>query len=196
MDFDIKNFVSQIKDSRNKNVVIIAAATAAVLLIDIFLILLPLTALNFKLKTQIINIKKDADALGRQAADVSTIKNRLEAAKNERKEYEKLLPREEDVPVLLGGISAIAGKIGIEMIAVRPVKLETAGKALETDTVFHEVPIEIFAKGGYHQIGQFINKLESLDKFVTIKDIEITADKATPRRHFFRLLVSTYILKG
>ena len=194
MDFDVKNLITQIKDARNKNIVVIGAAAAVVLLVDIFLILPPLTVLNFKLKAQIISIKKDADVLNRQFSDASAINNRLEAARNEQKECEKRLPKDEEVPVLLGGISAIAGKIGIEMIAVRPVKLETFGKAPESDTIFHAAPIEIFAKGGYHQIGQFINKLESLGKFVEIKDIEITADKATPRRHFFRLLVSTYIL--
>ena len=196
MDFNVKNLITQIKDARNKNIVVIGAAAAVILFVDIFLILSPLTALNFKLKAQIVSIKKDTDVLNRQVTDVSAIKNGLEAARNEQKEYEKRLPKDEEVPVLLGGISAIAGKIGVEMIAVRPVKLETFGKTPESDTIFHAVPVEIFAKGGYHQIGQFINKLESLDKFVEIKDIEITADKATPRRHFFRLLVLTYILKG
>ncbi len=195
MDFDIKSLITQIKGARNKNIVVMGAVLAVVLIIDIFLILLPLTARNFRLKSQIVAIKKDTRLLNEQVVNIGSIKKRLESAKAEQEEYDKRFPKEEDVPVLLGGISAIAGKAGIEIIAVKPVRLEAAGKAPESDAIFHEVPIEIFAKGGYHQIGQFINKLESLDKFVEIKDIDITADKATPRRHFFRLLVSTYILR-
>lgn len=196
MNFDINNLITQVKDARNKNIVVVGAVLAVVLIIDIFLILSPLTAKNFRLKSQIVAIKKDTKLLSEQVANIGSIKKGLEAVKAEQEEYTKRFPKEEDVPVLLGGISAIAGKAGVEMIAVKPVKLEAVGKAPEFDAIFHEVPIEIFAKGGYHQIGQFINKLESLNKLVEIKDIDITADKATPRRHFFRLLVLTYILKG
>lgn len=195
VDLDIKNLIAQIKDARNKNIAVIAAVLAVALVIDVFFILLPLTAKNFRLKSQIVAIRKDMGLLSGQAADISSIKNRLEAAKIEQRECEKRLPKEDEVSVIIGGISAIAGKAGVEMIAVKPVKLDAAEKPSAEDKILHEVPIEIFAKGGYHQIGQFINKLESLDKFVEIKDIEITADKATPRRHFFRLLVSTYILR-
>lgn len=195
MDFDIKAIYAQIKDARNKNALVIGAAAAVILLVDIFLILLPLTALNFKLKTQIISLKKETAALKKQAADINAIKNRLGAVKNEQKTYENLFPREEEVPALLGGISAVAGKIGVEMVAVRPVKLEPAQKT-DAGAIFQEVPVEIFAKGGYHQIGQFINRLESLDRFFEIKDIEIRVDKASPRKHFLKLVVTTYILKG
>jgi Tfp pilus assembly protein PilO len=196
LDFDVKAIVAQIKDARNKNALVIGAAAAVILLVDIFLILLPLTALNFKLKAQIISIKKDAADLKKQATDISAIKSRLETVKNEQKTYEKQFPSQEEVPALLGGISAVAGKIGVEMVAVRPVKLEPGQKIAGADTIFQEVPVEIFAKGGYHQIGQFINRLESLDRFFEIKDIEIGTDKASPHKHFLKLLVSTYILKG
>lgn len=195
MNFDIKNLVAQIKGNQNKKLAAIGLIAAVLVIADIFFIFLPLLGKNFKIKTQILSLKKNTEALNRQFSDINGIKERLAAVKAERESYNLIFPKEEEVPVLLGGISAIAGKTSIDIIAVKPVKLENSRDTAESTAVFHEVPIEIFAKGGYHQIGQFINKLESLDKFVEIKDIEITADKATPRRHFFRLLVSTYVLR-
>lgn len=191
----IKDEILEMQGEQNRKVLIIGAGVIILLLLDLFLVFLPLVKKSFDLKSQIVSVKKNISTLNQQIVSLDATKKRLEILKNDQIMYETKFPKEEEVPALLGRLSTIAGKLGVEIIAVKPVKIELRGGADETVGLFHEVPIEISAKAGYHQIGQFINKLETLDKFIKIQDVEITPDRATPRRHFFRVLVLTYILK-
>jgi Tfp pilus assembly protein PilO len=191
----IKGLIERIKAAQNRRVAILTAAALAMLLTDVFFVLPSLIGSGFKLKSQVAAVKKVTAALNQQISCIDSIKERLARAEAEYEEYQRKLPQEEEIPAVMGDISTLAGKTDIEMIAVKPVKQETVASVSSEAAGMHEVLIEIFAKGGYHQIGQFINKLESFNKFTEIKDIEITADKATPRKHFFRLLVATYVLK-
>lgn len=180
----------------NKKILIMVAGVVIALIFDIFFIFFPLVGKSYKLKAKIISSSKDLSYLKQQISSLDNIKKRLENLKTEQVKYGKGFPKEEEIPALLGNISTIAGKLGIEIIAVKPVRMAFQEEAKSVGELFREVLVEIYAKGGYHQMGQFINKLETLDKFMEIRDIEITADKNSPRRHFFRLLVATYILMG
>ncbi|MBI4335272.1 MAG: type 4a pilus biogenesis protein PilO [Candidatus Omnitrophica bacterium] len=193
---DIKSLLDLIKNGRNKKTLIAAAVAACLVVADVCCVFLPLLAKHSSLKARIAAVSGEMRDLNRRISEIEVTNKRFDALKAEFERYDKLFPKEERVPSLLGDISAIAGKLGVEIITIKPARQEAAGTDAARDALFREAPIEISAKGGFHQIGQFINRLETFDNFVEIRDIEITADRATPRRHFFRLLVSTYILKG
>ncbi|MDD5450057.1 MAG: type 4a pilus biogenesis protein PilO [Candidatus Omnitrophica bacterium] len=187
----IKEKIAELPGGPKNRLLIVAIIAIIVLIADIFFIFIPIIGKNFYLKSRIVTVRDNTTALKKQISMLGETKKRLEALKAEQIKYKEVFPTEEEVPVLLGDFSSIAGKLGIDIIAVKPVKLTEK----QDEGLFHEVPIEISAKGGYHQMGQFINKLETLNKFMEIKDVEVVADKTTPRRHYFRILVSTYILK-
>lgn len=191
----IKEKIMQIQGSQKRKVLVIGIGGIILLAVDIFFVFIPLLNKTFNLKSQIISMKENTAYLNRQISMLDATKKKLEILKADQIKYGEFFPKEEEVPVLFGNLSGIAGKLGVDIISVKPVKSDLGQDAEKTAGLFHEVPIEISAKGGYHQMGQFINKLETLDNFMEVKDLEITADKATPRRHFFRLLVSTYILR-
>ena len=60
---------------------------------------------------------------------------------------------------------------------------------------YSEFPILIEARAGYHQCGIFINKLENMEKFIRVDDVDIRGSSRDPRRHDIKLRVSTYIAK-
>lgn len=170
-----------------RKILIIALSSAALLALDIFFILRPICNKCADLKTQIVSVKNNINSLNQQISSMDNIKRQLEALRQEQSDYEKKFPKEEEIPALFDSLSNIALKSGVAIIAIKP-------SHPAQEAVFHEIPMEISAKGGYHQIGQFINKLETSDRFIEVKDIEIKQDNTTPRRHSLKLLVSTYIL--
>jgi len=179
-------------DEQKKKILIIGGI-GVLLVADIFFIFFPLIGKTFQLRSEIVSIKKNIAVLNQQIAMRGETQKKLEALKNDQARFQKLFPKEEEVPALLGELSTVAGKLGVDIISVRPAK--TNPGAVPTPSFFHEVIIEMSGRGGYHQIGRFINKLEMLDKFISIQDIEITTERTTPRVHIFRILLSTYILR-
>jgi len=181
---------------KHKGLLIIGAGAIVVFLLDVFFIVTPLIKKVSDLRCKVIAVKSDISYMDRQLAMLSATLEKLDNLKAGRAMYEVYFPKEEEVPGLLGEISTMAGKLGVDIIAIKPVKLKAAADLLKADErLYNEVPIEISAKGGYHQISQFINKIETYTKLVEVKDVEIFSDSAAPRKHFCRLLVSTYILK-
>lgn len=174
---------------------IISLTSAALLLLDILFILRPLINKAYDLKSQVVSIKNNIANLNKQISMLDSQTKKLGMLTTDKTNYEKKFPKEEEVPALLESLSTIAKRSSVDIIAVKPVKIEAKEQMEKIAGIFHEIPIEILAKGGYHQLGQFINRLENLDRFMEVIDIEIVRDNTTPRRHYLRLLVSTYILR-
>ena len=182
-------------DDAKKRVLLLGAVAILALAADCVFIFFPLVGKAYSLRYRICSSRKDITLLNQQLSAVEAVKKRLTNLKEEREKYANCFSKEEEIPAILGDISTIAGRLGVDIIAVKPVKLTSQEGAGKTGDLFHKVPVEIFGKGGYHQIGQFIGRLEAFDKFMAIEDLEITADPASPRKHFFRLMVAAYILK-
>ncbi|MCM8782156.1 MAG: type 4a pilus biogenesis protein PilO [Candidatus Omnitrophica bacterium] len=180
--------------AEQRKVLIIGLSSVILFLLDIFFVMAPLINKILDLNVQIVSIKKNISDLRRQVSMLDSMKQKLEALKLQDADYEKRFPKEEELPSLLESLSAIALKSNVVIVAVKPIRTEIEEQAAKGGCLFKEIPIEIVAKGGYHHLGNFINRLEMLDRFMEIKDIEIGRDETTSRRHNLRLLVSTYIL--
>ena len=68
--------------------------------------------------------------------------------------------------------------------------VETGGKQ---DKYYSEMPIQIKAIGGYHQLGTFITKLEQEKRVIVIDDVQIRYNKNNPRLHDIEMMVKTYV---
>ncbi len=102
---------------------------------------------------------------------------------------------EDEVSSLLQSFSEIADSSNVQILRIKP--LETIGRAAateSTDEFYSEFPILIEAKAGYHECGDFLNKLERAERFIRIGDIDIRGSQEKPRVHEIRLRVVTYVL--
>ena len=106
--------------------------------------------------------------------------------------YEKKLPSQKEIPKLLEHLSEIANQAGVKIVGIKPV--DVAGEKRIEEDIYQETPINIDAKCGYHQLGRFIQELESADRFMKIDDIRIKADPSDMTRHNVKLIVITYTL--
>jgi len=58
---------------------------------------------------------------------------------------------------------------------------------------YKEVPIQIDALAGYHQLGTFLNLVETADKPMRLLSLRISANPKEPRWHRVKLLVQSYV---
>ena len=134
---------------------------------------------------------KSAEAL---IAQKDSFRKNIEAFREKVDYYEKRLPAEQEIPSLLENLSAMAKRSNIKILGITPVQTPPNDQSSQKGKIYKEIPILIGAKSGYHELGSFLSSLEDADRFMKVVDIEISANKMTPKKHDVDLIVCTYVL--
>jgi len=109
---------------------------------------------------------------------------------------QKRLPAQDQISSLLEDFSSVAESSGVKILRIKPLEEPVPlNKAKQVNNVYTEFPILIEARAGYHQLGAFVNKLETMDRFIKITDIDIAGIGKDPRHHDIKLRVMTYVLQ-
>ena len=182
--------------AEQRKFLIIVVSVIILLILDITFILSPLINMTFDLSSQVSSVKKNIANLNQQISKVDDTKKKLALLKDDYLIYGNKFPKAEEIPRLLETLSTIAAKSEINIVAIRPQSKASKKHKGKIAILFQEMPIQIIAQGGYHQIGSFINRLETLDRFLKVDDISLVQSGATGKMLRVTLLVSTYISKG
>lgn len=115
----------------------------------------------------------------------------------------RLLPAEEEIPAVIEHLSDLASQTGIKIQAIFPQRVVEPPAPIGTDgrlgavpTVYREIPIQIDALAGYHQLGSFLSLVESSDKPMQVSTLTITVNQKEPKWHLVKLLLRSYFAVG
>jgi Tfp pilus assembly protein PilO len=137
------------------------------------------------------------------------LEKRLAALNEMLGEYEDAIPPNSDMPNILQEISGFASETKVKISKIEPLRSEKKAEApkvakgkqparQEVDKkpkpIYTEIPVQVEAKGGYHAIGEFINRIETADNVMSIGDIEIRANSDDISNHSARLLIMAFVL--
>ena len=154
-------------------------------------------------------LMRESSSLGQQVQQARDRLATLEAATaNEdalRKQHEQLtqtvaslrslLPSEEELPSLIETLSDLASQTQVKIQTIFPQR-PLQGTGAETTTlapvVYKEIPIQIDALSGYHQLGAFLGLVESGGKPIRIASLRIAANPREAKRHNVKLLLRSY----
>jgi Tfp pilus assembly protein PilO len=139
-----------------------------------------------QLKAKIIKVEKDWE-------NIEALKGRVSQSHEKIGTYERKLPVEKEVPAVLEFLSQAARKMDVRITEIKPVDQDKDEPGIHS--LYYRIPILLKAECGYHQLGRFLNKLESADRFVKIDDIKITTNPAQPAIHDVKLVVVTYVME-
>lgn len=84
-------------------------------------------------------------------------------------------PPEEQLPDLLDKIAQFARTARVRVVTLRP-KQELA-QVRVGPSGYLEIPLELVATAGYHQVGRFLDQLEQSDSLVRLREMEIRPGK-------------------
>lgn len=138
-----------------------------------------------QLKAKITNTEKDW-------ANIDAFKKKISQLNEKIDYYEKRLPSEKEVPVVLEYLSSSARKLNVRITEIEPV--EQSGDKADKSLIYYNVPILLRAECGYHQLGRFLNELERADRFMKISDIEIETDLYRGNPLYVELTIVTYVM--
>ncbi len=106
------------------------------------------------------------------------------------KEFQKVFPPETDLSQLLKYLSEQARASNVSLMGVEPKEGEVVSGG-----GFREVLLTLQARGGYHSLGLFLNRLETGERMMAVDHFELSADPQNPREHRMRLELRTYASK-
>ena len=132
----------------------------------------------FALKQEIRLIKEDRE-------NKASIEKDWNSARGKMENLEKSFLLEGQTPALLENLSQQAQKAGFKIISLKPM----GEPSVESPGATAHIPIVIEALAGTHELGFFLERLESGATFFRINDLKITAAEGENRRHFVKLSI-------
>ena len=120
----------------------------------------------------------------------------IEEIKKSLIQYEKKLPREKDIPVLLEELTEIVELGEIEFVSIRPKRASSieklAGKGGEG--VYLRLPIEIQMRCSFHDLERFLFLLEKTKRFVKVIELKIAGGGSKENlRQTVNLIIEVYM---
>lgn len=189
------NKLKEIKLDKTKKETFVFIISAVILFIFLYFQIFLKVAVSqiFTLNPEIRKLKIDIKNTKEDFYHEETLKKRLKDMEGRIDIYEKKLPVEHEIPMLLEDLSRMAKDSYVKILGITPVSVSIKRKQKKSE-VCRQIPIMIRAKSGYHEMATFINRLEDADRFMELSDIKIKFSKSDFRRHDIELIVSTYVL--
>lgn len=164
-----------------------------------------------ELNKEIIKLKEDLKKSEILIASVPQMQNRLAVGQQKLNDYQTALPLRSEMPNILQDISGVAVESRVKLLKIEPLRSEKqampaakppaakqeAKKDLSktTQPIYAEIPIQIEARGSYHALGEFINRIETAKNVMSVADVDIERDSDDMFNHDARLLIIAYVLR-
>ena len=189
------NFLKNAK--KNELTIYIIAACCIVFIGYYFLFLSPAISRFLSVFREVAKIQTRLNEAELSIKRMPKIKKEIDQLRDKANFYSNKLPKEEEFPAVLEGLSVMARNSDVKITKILPLRSSTVfSEEKIPSAVYDEKEISIDAQCGYHQLGEFIAELEKAERFMEVSDIEIEAGKANSKRHNVQLTVKTFILKG
>lgn len=188
-----------LKKAKKNEILALTGLMCAIILVGYyFLFLTPILSKLSNVSRKVYKLQSDLNIAGLAIDSMPKMEKEIDELKKKTVAYSNKLPKEEEFPALLEGLSMMAQNTDVKITKITPIKdVEAAPteKAASPSSIYQAKGILINAQCGYHQLGTFISELENAERFMEISDITIESVKMAPRRHNVQLIVKTFILK-
>lgn len=145
--------------------------------------------------TVVDQLRPEVATLQREVAQNRTIladlmKFRREAAELEARlnALKDRLPSEREMPGLYRTLTDAAAAAGLGVSLFQP-------RATVTQEVYTEIPITLNGEAGYHQVGEFLEKVAKLPRVVTVNEIKMTTGTRPRSPVKAELVLATYMYR-
>jgi Tfp pilus assembly protein PilO len=196
-NIDIQQLLGRLRslDPRTLLALLIAAAVL-VTAVDVLVIMRLQVALISHLDKGSVQFKTNIDTLAANKQRMAQFRTGLDQARARMQAFKAMVHQEGSVPVVLKTISTIANQSGIKIDQLVPQKSDGKVIVQNEDGSYTGLAILVRARGGYHNLGRFLGRLEQDGVFWQVDALDITADKIDPLWHVITLQLKILILGG
>ncbi len=150
-----------------------------------FLVLSPLALRVDGLRAQRASVEREVIAARAAANEVNRIRREIAELTARLDILKDRLPTEKEMPTLFRSVTDAAFQAGLQVALFQPRE----GKVRD---YYVEIPIALTAESGYHELGEFFEKVSRLPRLVNVAEIKVSglAKGRTPLRA--ELTLATY----
>jgi type IV pilus assembly protein PilO len=132
-----------------------------------YLVLSPLEIRVGTLQAQASAVQKELLAARATAADLTRMRREIAELERTLDVMKERLPTEKEMPALFRKLTDAAFQVGLGVSLFQPRE----GRVRD---FFVEYPITLTAEGGYHQLGEFFERVASLPRVVTVSELKMS----------------------
>ncbi len=169
-------------------------------------ILAPLNRESSSLEEQVKVAREQLRALEAATQNEPALQAKYQELDRSVLSLKKALPPEEELPAIIEFLSDLANQAQVKIQTISPQRSANADAGVEAGKpqvggemkrlVYTEIPIQIDALAGYHQLGAFLSRVESSGKPMRISNLRISGNSREPKRHQIKLLIEAYFAAG
>ena len=189
----VKLDITKLNKEKSQLLVLSLLVIVIMLVSYFYFFLKPKAAVLREILPEAAALDKEVMETGKLISNIDDFKKEISKLKKEVGQYETKLPTEKEITSILNQLSALASQEQVKIIGIRELGI-TRDDAEEKERAYKEVPIEIEMKSGYHQLGRFINKIESSDRLMKIESLEINSNYQNLTEHTVKLVISSFVL--
>ncbi|MFH1877574.1 MAG: type 4a pilus biogenesis protein PilO [Candidatus Omnitrophota bacterium] len=192
LDSYIEKSRELLKNERAKKSLIIGITAVTGVLYISFLIVPKVTELA-RVSQKISNLNDKIDVVNTRVKRLNQLTREMKELIEENKSYSERLPVQKDISELLEGFSTVARSSKVKLLSITPSALKVDEMVPGSEKYYMEMPVRITARGGYHQLGYFVNSLEQGERLIIIKDLSLKYDPANPWAHNIVMTLTAYV---
>lgn len=160
----------------------------------------PLLREGANLGQQVRSVREQLNMLESTAASEARLRQQQQQLSQTVESLRGQLPTEAQIPAVIEHLSDLASQTGVKIQAIfpqRPVGTPDSGppsrgKVASQPLVYKEIPIQIDALAGYHQLGAFLSFVETGEKPMQVTSLRIAATQKEIKRQTIKLLLRLY----
>jgi type IV pilus assembly protein PilO len=141
-------------------VVVLVAATY-------FLLISPIEVRISALRAQRESLQRELMESRRIVADIARFRREIAELEKNIEVIKEKLPNEKEMPTLYRTLSDAAYQAGLGVALFQP-------REPKVTEYFNEIPITLNAEGGYHQLGDFYERVAAFPRVVNVVDWRLT----------------------
>jgi len=134
-----------------------------------FLVHQPQVAKLDELTAQNEQLREDLAFFREQAANIDALRAEATKMKELVTQFQERLPESREIPTLLKPFEEFAGEIGL--------LVELSQLPIINDAHKQVIPYTVKARGDFHQIVMFINRLERFQRYLKVSNLDISQQK-------------------
>ncbi|HMK52805.1 MAG TPA: type 4a pilus biogenesis protein PilO [Thermodesulfobacteriota bacterium] len=175
---------SVLKLSTSKKILILAAILCLMAGLYLYFFFMPLQDELTVANAELGRLRKELTVSKDIARDLEKFKAQVAKLNEELKNALTQLPNEKEIPEILKNISSLGKEANLEFTLFRP-------KPEVPQQFYAQVPIELVALGGYHNVGTFFDRVSKLPRIINVVDFNMTRAKDTKGKSENEIVVRT-----
>lgn len=179
------SFVNE-RSAREKKMLLVMGL-GLVLALDYLILILPIQTMFADTLPKLGPVKSELRTLKEDKKNKDLIESNWVSTKARLQEAEKSFISADEVSMLLENFSNLAGLSGVKIVSLKPI--EMTGSQLAKSGLYVPIPIKASALAGTHELGKFLNRLETNRTFFRITNLHILENPADSRRHLVEIEV-------